>query len=145
MAIKRLSKAATPSSSKAKRKVAWYKSALDHCCLKTYEPPQPLTWLHAAHQCQVHYTGSTAARPANPNKNQTQLTAHWQKLPPMERSGTTIMACLTPWLLSLSNAINISARDLPDAGGDLINKYCSPRLAKARSWMVRMPSALRGA
>ncbi len=49
-----------------------YKSALGHHCLKTYEPLQPLTWPHAAHQCQARYTSSTVARPANPNKNQTQ-------------------------------------------------------------------------
>ncbi|WP_265286481.1 hypothetical protein [Verminephrobacter eiseniae] len=47
----------------------------------------------------------------------------------MERSGTTMMACRKPWLLSLSSAMNINARDLPEAGGDLISKYCSPRLA----------------
>ena len=60
----------------------------------------------------------------------------------MDRSGTTTMACFKPWLCSLSSAINISARDLPEAGGDLINRYCSPRLAYARSCIARMPSAL---
>src|SRR5690606_20492556 len=64
------------------------------------------------------------------------------KLPPMERSGTTMIAFRTFWLCSLSSAMNISARDLPDAGGDLIRRYCSPRIAYARSCMVRMPSSL---
>ena len=53
-----------------------------------------------------------------------------------------MMACFKFWLCSLSKAINIKARDLPEAGGDLINKYCSPRRAYARACMVRMPSSL---
>ena len=48
---------------------------------------------------------------------------------PIDRSGTTMIACFTPWFASLSSAMNISARDLPDAGGDLISRYCSPRWA----------------
>ena len=42
-------------------------------------------------------------------------------------SGTTMIAWLRPWLASLSRAMNIRARLLPDAGGDLISRYCSPR------------------
>lgn len=34
------------------------------------------------------------------------------KLAPMDFSGTTIMACFSPWLCSLSSAINISAHGL---------------------------------
>lgn len=64
------------------------------------------------------------------------------KLPPMERSGTTTIALATPWLCSLSSAMNIRARDLPDAGGDLISRYRSPRRSKARSCMARMPISL---
>ena len=30
---------------------------------------------------------------------------------------------------SLSSAINISARLFPEAGGDLISRYCSPRFS----------------
>jgi hypothetical protein len=48
---------------------------------------------------------------------------------PMDFSGTTMMACLMPWFLSLSSATNISARLLPDAGGDLMSRYCSPRFS----------------
>ena len=33
------------------------------------------------------------------------------------------------WFRSLSSAMNISARLVPEAGGDLISRYCSPRLA----------------
>jgi len=47
----------------------------------------------------------------------------------MDFSGTTISACLRPWFSILSSAMNINARDLPEAGGDLISKNCSPRLA----------------
>jgi hypothetical protein len=63
------------------------------------------------------------------------------KLLPIERSGTTMIACRTLWLCNLSSAMNISARDLPDAGGDLINKYCSPRRVHARACISRMPSS----
>ena len=42
-------------------------------------------------------------------------------------SGTTMIACLQPWFCSLSSAMNISARLLPEAGGDLMSRYCSPR------------------
>jgi hypothetical protein len=42
-------------------------------------------------------------------------------------SGTTINAFFNPWFFNLSKAININALLLPDAGGDLISKYCSPR------------------
>ena len=38
-------------------------------------------------------------------------------------SGTAMMTFLTPWLISLSKAKNIMARDLPEAGGDLMSKY----------------------
>jgi hypothetical protein len=51
------------------------------------------------------------------------------KLAPMDFSGTTMMACFKPWFLSLSSAMNISARLLPDAGGDLMSRYCSPRFS----------------
>src|SRR5690606_41196012 len=51
------------------------------------------------------------------------------KLAPMDFSGTTMMACFKPWLCSLSSAINIRARLLPDAGGDLMSRYCSPRFS----------------
>ena len=49
------------------------------------------------------------------------------KLAPIDFSGTTMIACLRPWFCSLSSAMNMSARLLPDAGGDLIRRYCSPR------------------
>ena len=49
------------------------------------------------------------------------------KLAPMVFSGTTMIACLSPCLCSLSSAMNISARLLPEAGGDLRSRYCSPR------------------
>src|SRR5690606_30879254 len=64
------------------------------------------------------------------------------KLEPMDFSGTTMMACLSPWFLSLSNAMNMRARLLPEAGGDLISRYCSPRRSKTRSCIGRMPSSL---
>src|SRR5699024_9479823 len=60
----------------------------------------------------------------------------------MLRSGTKISACFTPCRCTLSNATNISARLFPDAGGDLISRYCSPRFSYARSCMGRMPNAL---
>ncbi len=51
------------------------------------------------------------------------------KLEPIDFSGTTMIAWRTPWFWSLSSAMNISARLFPDAGGDLINRYCSPRFS----------------
>ena len=41
---------------------------------------------------------------------------------PIERSGTATITFLRPWLYNLSKPTNINARDLPDAGGALINK-----------------------
>ena len=38
--------------------------------------------------------------------------------------------------------MNISARLLPEAGGDLISRYCSPRFAHARACIGRMPNSL---
>ena len=38
--------------------------------------------------------------------------------------------------------MNINARLLPDAGGDLMSRYCSPRFSYARSCITRMPSSL---
>lgn len=38
--------------------------------------------------------------------------------------------------------MSINARLLPDAGGDLISRFCSPRLEYARSCIGRMPSSL---
>ena len=35
----------------------------------------------------------------------------------------------SPDCASLSSAMNISARLLPEAGGDLISRYCSPRFS----------------
>lgn len=40
-----------------------------------------------------------------------------------------MIACFKPWLWSLSSAMNMSARLLPDAGGDLMSRYCSPRFS----------------
>ena len=42
---------------------------------------------------------------------------------PIERSGTATITFLMPWFCSLSRAINIKARDLPDAGGAFKSKY----------------------
>ena len=44
------------------------------------------------------------------------------KLAPIVFSGTTMIACFSPWLACLSSAMNISARLLPEAGGDLMSK-----------------------
>ena len=59
----------------------------------------------------------------------------------MDRSGTTMIACLSLWFASLSSAMYISARLLPEAGGDLMSRYCSPRFCQTRSCIGRMPSA----
>ena len=50
-----------------------------------------------------------------------------------------MIACFSFWLMSLSSATNISARLLPDAGGLLISRYCSPRRSQTRSCIARMP------
>lgn len=39
--------------------------------------------------------------------------------------------------------MNMSARDLPEAGGDLIRRYCSPRCAKARFHLIDLPDGRR--
>jgi len=44
------------------------------------------------------------------------------------RRGTTMIACFSFWLCSSSRATIISARLFPEAGGDLISRYCSPPL-----------------
>ena len=59
--------------------------------------------------------------------------------PPIERSGTATMAFLTPWLYSLSNAKNINARDLPDAGGAFNRRYWLFLASYARDCIARMP------
>lgn len=41
-----------------------------------------------------------------------------------------------------SSAINTSARLLPEAGGDLMSRHCSPRFCQTRSCMGRMPNEL---
>src|SRR5947208_14120401 len=51
------------------------------------------------------------------------------------------MACLIFWFANLSSATNMSALLLPDAGGDLISRYCSPRFCQTRSCIGRMPIA----
>ena len=56
--------------------------------------------------------------------------------------GTTTIARLTFWLCSLSSATNISARLLPDAGGDFNNKYCSPRNCQTWLCTARIPIPL---
>src|SRR5690606_29714435 len=84
------------------------------------------------------HLGTTCQSAQKPNL----LSGSSLKLAPMDFSGTTIIACLMFWLWSLSRAINISARLLPEAGGDLISRYCSPRRSKARSCIGRMPSSL---
>ena len=62
------------------------------------------------------------------------------KLAPIERSGTITIAFLIFWFWSLSKAININALLFPEAGGDLISKYCSPLFAYARSCIGRIPN-----
>ena len=51
------------------------------------------------------------------------------------------MTFLSPWLNSLSRARNMSARDLPDAGGALSSKYWLSRAANAFACISRIPKA----
>ena len=71
-----------------------------------------------------------------------RLSGMSAKLAPMVFSGTTMTAWRTPWFASLSSAMNMSARLFPEAGGDLIRRYCSPRFPQARSCIGRIPSSL---
>ncbi|MNY64453.1 hypothetical protein D3C86_2015720 [compost metagenome] len=82
----------------------------------------PLSWPGALHRFHL---GSTCQSDQKPYFESGSSL----KLAPMDFSGTTIMACFKPWLLSLSSATNISARLFPDAGGDLMSRYCSPRFS----------------
>jgi len=59
----------------------------------------------------------------------------------MDRSGTAMIAFLNPWLRSLSKAMNISALDLPEAGGAFSSRYLEFRAAYARACMARIPRA----
>src|SRR5690606_36444801 len=95
----------------------------------------PLSEPGALHR--FHF-GSTCQSAHNPKL----VRGSSAKLDPIDFSGTTMMACFSPCLASLSSAMNIRARLLPEAGGDLISRYCSPRLSKARSCIGRMPSSL---
>ena len=72
---------------------------------------------------QRFHFGSTFQSAQKPN----WLSGSSWKLAPIDFSGTTMMACLSFWFASLSSAMNISARLLPEAGGDLMSRYCSPR------------------
>ena len=46
---------------------------------------------------------------------------------PIEVSGTATITLRTPWFSSLSRPRNMSARDLPAAGGALSRMNCAPR------------------
>ena len=52
------------------------------------------------------------------------------------------MTFLMPWFSSFSSAINIKARDLPDAGGALISKYCAEFALNAICCISRIPWSL---
>lgn len=95
----------------------------------------PLSLPGALHRFHL---GSTCQSAQNPNCDSGSSL----KLAPMDFSGTTIMACLIPWFSSLSSAMNIRARLLPEAGGDLMRRYCSPRFSYALSCIGRIPRAL---
>ncbi|MNL56354.1 hypothetical protein D3C87_1798430 [compost metagenome] len=84
------------------------------------------------------FFGSTVQSAKNPNL----LKATVSKEPPIERSGTAMMALVSPWLISLSSAINMSARDLPEAGGAFNKRYWEFLASKARSCISRMPNWL---
>lgn len=51
-----------------------------------------------------------------------------EKEAPIERSGAATMTFLMPWLYSLSSAMNIRARDFPDAGECLHEEVRCPLL-----------------
>ncbi len=74
-------------------------------------------------------------------KNPASVSGALAKDAPMERSGTATITFLIPWLKSLSSARNISARDLPDAGGAFRSKYWLSRAAYAFACISRIPSA----
>ena len=79
--------------------------------------------------------------------SQSHWKPYWErfsllKLAPINFSGTVMTAFLSCWLWSLSRAMNIRARLFPEAGGDLMMRYCSPRFWKALSCMGRIPSSL---
>jgi hypothetical protein len=123
-AISRSSNASIPSFSTAKRKVAWVQtstwSPLSRKAPTDFTlPPSVPGELHRFH------FGATVQSAQKPNL----LSGSSLKLDPIDFSGTTTIACLSPWLCSLSSAMNISARLLPEAGGDLISRYCSPRFS----------------
>ena len=83
------------------------------------------------------FSGSTSQSAKNP----AWLSGVLANDAPIERSGTATMTFLRPWLKSLSSARNISARDLPDAGGALSRRYWLSRAANAFACISRMPSA----
>ena len=121
---RRSSNASTPSFSTAKRKVAWVHTRTLSSLVRnaptdfTLPPSVP-------GELQRFHLGSTFQSAEKPNL----LSGSSLKLAPMDFSGTTTMACLRPWLANLSKAMNIRARLFPDAGGDLISRYCSPRFS----------------
>ena len=117
------SKSEGVSLSKAKRSVAWvHTSTASLLCMKRMNCATLLSLLPGRHRL---LRGSTSQSAKNPFS--TSLVG--AKEPPIERSGTATMTFLRPWLKSLSRATNISARDLPDAGGALIRRYSASRFS----------------
>ena len=82
-----------------------------------------------------------AAGTSQSAKNPASVRFVLAKEAPIERSGTATITFLSPWLKSLSSARNISARDLPDAGGALSSRYWLSRAANALACISRIPSA----
>src|SRR3546814_16803813 len=117
-AINRLSNASTPNLSTAKRKVAWVQtSTLSSLSRKA---PTVLTLPPSSPGALQRFHFGVTVQSA---QTQNWVSGSSEKLEPMLFSGTTMIACFTPWLTTLSNETNLRERLLPDTEGDLHSKY----------------------